>query len=156
MPGLAHSPQSEWWFGAGWEFTGSRGSKSGRLPALLELATRPRSGSVCGRRPPHFSGSCAVGSWVPMPLPSHRFGESSSREVQRVPCSRDRPPFWSRTFHCPLLSDAHIFFVVVHDLACYEAKVAAREKKKRTLTTLNGGSLGSCVDEERSQLRELM
>ncbi len=23
-------------------------------------------------------------------------------------------------------------------------------------TTLNGGSLGSCVDEERSQLRELM
>ena len=30
--------------------------------------------------------------------------------------------------------------------------------KKKTLlrTTLNGGSLGSCVDEERSQLRELM
>jgi len=24
------------------------------------------------------------------------------------------------------------------------------------LTTLSGGSLGSCVDEERSQLRELM
>ena len=26
----------------------------------------------------------------------------------------------------------------------------------RRLTTLSGGSLGSCVDEERSQLRELM
>ena len=29
------------------------------------------------------------------------------------------------------------------------------EKRERQ-TTLSGGSLGSCVDEERSQLRELM
>jgi hypothetical protein len=27
---------------------------------------------------------------------------------------------------------------------------------KNEMTTLSGGSLGSCVDEERSQLRELM
>ena len=27
---------------------------------------------------------------------------------------------------------------------------------EKTKTTLSGGSLGSCVDEERSQLRELM
>ena len=27
---------------------------------------------------------------------------------------------------------------------------------KKVFTTLSGGSLGSCVDEERSQLRELM
>ena len=31
--------------------------------------------------------------------------------------------------------------------------VVVRETK---MTTLSGGSLGSCVDEERSQLRELM
>lgn len=32
-----------------------------------------------------------------------------------------------------------------------------REKQKQTkVITLGGGSLGSCVDEERSQLRELM
>ena len=30
------------------------------------------------------------------------------------------------------------------------------EQQKNQRTTLNGGSLGSCVDEERSQLRELM
>ena len=33
---------------------------------------------------------------------------------------------------------------------------AASVYVKRLLTTLSGGSLGSCVDEERSQLRELM
>jgi len=32
----------------------------------------------------------------------------------------------------------------------------AHAKKKHMKTTLGGGSLGSCVDEERSQLRELM
>ena len=53
--------------------------------ACTSRASHSASGSVCGRRPPHFFGSCAVGSWVPTPLPSHRFGESSSREVQRVP-----------------------------------------------------------------------
>ncbi|WP_419635849.1 hypothetical protein [Thiolapillus sp.] len=30
------------------------------------------------------------------------------------------------------------------------------KSKERKKTTLGGGSLGSCVDEERSQLRELM
>jgi hypothetical protein len=29
-------------------------------------------------------------------------------------------------------------------------------KHDNEMTTLSGGSLGSCVDEERSQLRELM
>ena len=29
-------------------------------------------------------------------------------------------------------------------------------KSKKSYTTLSGGSLGSCVDEERSQLRELV
>ncbi len=31
-----------------------------------------------------------------------------------------------------------------------------RQLPNRTFTALSGGSLGSCVDEERSQLRELM
>ena len=30
------------------------------------------------------------------------------------------------------------------------------EDDKHSVTTLSGGSLGSCFDEERSQLRELM
>jgi hypothetical protein len=34
--------------------------------------------------------------------------------------------------------------------------VANGSKAKTKETTLGGGSLGSCVDEERSQLRELM
>lgn len=32
----------------------------------------------------------------------------------------------------------------------------AVEEKETQMITLSGGSLGSCVDEERSQLRELM
>ena len=31
-----------------------------------------------------------------------------------------------------------------------------RFDRETKMTTLSGGSLGSCVDEERSQLRELM
>lgn len=34
--------------------------------------------------------------------------------------------------------------------------VVIASKLKTIYTTLGGGSLGSCVDEERSQLRELM
>ena len=44
----------------------------------------------------------------------------------------------ARSFRCPGVA-AVTFFLL--------------EKKK---ITLSGGSLGSCVDEERSQLRELM
>ena len=31
-----------------------------------------------------------------------------------------------------------------------------RKKKQTKLTTFNGGSLGSCIDEERSELRYVM
>ena len=34
--------------------------------------------------------------------------------------------------------------------------VVSLKKQKRDEITLSGGSLGSCVDEERSQVRELM
>ena len=34
--------------------------------------------------------------------------------------------------------------------------LAGEKKRTNEETTLGGGSLGSCVDEERSQLRELM
>ena len=50
----------------------------------------------------------------------------------------------ARSFRCPDVA-AVTFFLL-------ESRKAYREKE----ITLSGGSLGSCVDEERSQLRELM
>ena len=41
-------------------------------------------------------------------------------------------------------------------LACGRNAVRHGQKFEPIYTTLSGGSLGSCVDEERSQLRELM
>ena len=38
----------------------------------------------------------------------------------------------------------------------FTEKPASRREANETKKTLSGGSLGSCVDEERSQLRELM
>lgn len=50
----------------------------------------------------------------------------------------------------------------IYSLRCKKDKNARRERSLEFATmlyentTLSGGSLGSCVDEERSQLRELM
>ena len=65
--------------------------------------------------------------------------------VQRAPCSRRRP---TQTFasHFVSLRNAKKNF-------CFPSHFAKHTKRE---TTLSGGSLGSCVDEERSQLRELM
>ena len=39
-------------------------------------------------------------------------------------------------------------------LACFAAAwLLSRKQNKKQMTTFNGGSLGSCIDEERSQLR---
>ena len=41
-------------------------------------------------------------------------------------------------------------------LQCESERASELSVRKKKITTLSGGSLGSCVDEERSQLRELM
>ena len=48
-----------------------------------------------------------------------------------------------------------IFIVNLSSLASL-CEWSRKAKAKTEETTLGGGSLGSCVDEERSQLRELM
>ena len=47
----------------------------------------------------------------------------------------------------PLPGLSRILFLLTFD------GVAKLCKKRKILTTFNGGSLGSCIDEERSQLR---
>ena len=54
-----------------------------------------------------------------------------------------------------------VFFIFFSLLSLYVGwlfteKPASRREANETKKTLSGGSLGSCVDEERSQLRELM
>ena len=67
------------------------------------------------------------------------------REVQRVPALTALPSgFEPRCLF--ILSQTFGF-------CCHLVRRAQKQKRE---TTLNGGSLGSCVDEERSQLRELM
>ena len=62
-----------------------------------------------------------------------------------VSCQR-QPFYGGRTFvPLPGRRGCNFFFLL-------ESRKAYREKE----ITLSGGSLGSCVDEERSQLRELM
>ena len=90
-------------------------------------------------------------------------GQVSLAKVQRVP-----PPFWPkkgvsrpRAFSFFFLSIRKLFLQEEHLRKsfphCLLRVKPIEEKKSQTEeTTLGGGSLGSCVDEERSQLRELM
>ena len=90
-------------------------------------------------------------------------------KVQRVPSSRTVPPgffsfhffifvkfkLWARA-NAP---KGRLLPAETDSVASGRAGGRARratEKKQNEKTTLGGGSLGSCVDEERSQLRELM
>ena len=52
-----------------------------------------------------------------------------------------------------LHSQTHLWWIKARTVDCLRRLVFSSSKTK---TTLSGGSLGSCVDEERSQLRELM
>ena len=45
---------------------------------------------------------------------------------------------------------------LVQTLVVVVVSVTVRSRRNQKSKTLSGGSLGSCVDEERSQLRELM
>ena len=109
--------------------------------------------SATGQRPPHLVGNCRV--WVPAPSPPALGGEARapSREVQRVASSwaaalPSVPTMFffsfSKTNFCELIKSPD-----------HTARVAG-DGKTREKTTLSGGSLGSCVDEERSQLRYLV
>ena len=57
----------------------------------------------------------------------------------------------------PLSSDTSFILTTLTQF-CFGYSLCSSERGKalNTETTLSGGSLGSCVDEERSQLRELM
>ena len=88
---------------------------------------------------PKGLGTCASLALEWRELHTARFKES--------PALCDRPPYGfellfliSQTFYCANSRSDH----------------SIGKRKRKTKTTLNGGSLGSCVDEERSQLRELM
>ena len=67
--------------------------------------------------------------------------------------ARGPPGYFFYFFHNP--------FVLIETTSSYAVDCLRRSavslvKSNQTKTTLSGGSLGSCVDEERSQLRELM
>lgn len=88
-----------------------------------------------------------------------RFGEARPRWFKAVrrdapPClARPRPPESGVPHFVFLIAKSNFFPFVQSRGRLYDA---ASVYVKRLLTTLSGGSLGSCVDEERSQLRELM
>lgn len=72
--------------------------------------------------------------------------------------------FHSRGYRsvCPVRVALALFFSFFFSLLSlyvgwlFLEKPASRREANETKKTLSGGSLGSCVDEERSQLRELM
>ena len=74
---------------------------------------------------------------------------SDGREVQIVGSRTDSPA--SSSDKC-----FPIHFYASPVTRAYSVETMDSSMAKLEKTTLSGGSLGSCVDEERSQLRELM
>ena len=138
----------------GREFAGSLGSKSGCRVVLLVLHDGHR---------PTFDFSEGFG-YLCREIDSVRCLSSRAppvargqREVQRVAPERCDRPFLSLV-PCLVREVPHypFFFEKKNFVAKRERAFERTLCTKKKITTLSGGSLGSCVDEERSQLRELM
>ena len=91
---------------------------------------------------------CELGSeCMPLSL-SHLF------ERERVAC---QPNLWPNVNHVILTNEVAKWpFQHVPLKRTWRKNPFVAAKTKKHLTTFNGGSLGSCIDEERSQLRYVM
>ena len=99
------------------------------------------------------SPAARIYGWLSLPVVLS-VCESSAMVQTACGPKGSRPPWlFFSFFHNP--------FVLIETTSSYAVDCLRRSavslvKSNQTKTTLSGGSLGSCVDEERSQLRELM
>ena len=121
---------------------------------------------LCGRGKHPNVGEFWTGNRSQVPLP--RSGEVQravrlfppfARGTRRPSRAHGRPDVF--TFHSFSLQSVYVLGKSFGRPRLRASSVALATRSKRSSfvgenTTLSGGSLGSCVDEERSQLRELM